>query len=30
MEVDPFDEDRLLFGFTNKVFNLKTGDFQPH
>ena len=30
MEVDPFDEDRLLYGFTNKVFNFKTKEFQPH
>ena len=29
-EVDPFDEDRLLFAFTNKVYNLKTHTFGPH
>ena len=29
-EVDPFDEDRLLFAFTNKVYNLKTHTFAPH
>ena len=30
LEVDPFDEDRLLFAFTNKVYNLKTRTFVPH
>ena len=29
-EVDPFDENRLLFAFTNKVYNLKTHTFAPH
>ena len=29
-EVDPFDENRLLFAFTNKVYNLKTRTFAPH
>uniref|UniRef100_A0A7S2FRZ1 SF3 helicase domain-containing protein n=1 Tax=Haptolina brevifila TaxID=156173 RepID=A0A7S2FRZ1_9EUKA len=30
LEVDPFDEERLLFCFTNKVFDFKTSDFKPH
>lgn len=30
MEIDPFDEDRYLYCFTNKVFNHRTGKFQPH
>jgi len=29
-EVDPFDENRLLFAFTNTVYNLKTHTFAPH
>ena len=29
-EVDPFDEERLLFAFTNKVYDLKTHTFAPH
>lgn len=30
LEVDPFDEEPLLFCFTNKVYNFKTNAFQPH
>lgn len=30
LELDPFDEDRYLFCFTNKVFNFKTASFQQH
>lgn len=30
LEVDPFDDDRLLFAFTNKVYNFKTRTLRPH
>ena len=30
LEVDPFDEERLLFCFTNKVYDFKTREFKPH
>ena len=30
LEVDPFDADRLLFAFTNTVYNFKTRTFAPH
>ena len=30
LEVDPFDEERLLFCFTNKVYDLAAGTFKPH
>ena len=30
LEVDPFDTDRLLFAFTNKVYHFKTRTFTSH
>ena len=30
LEVDPFDSDRLIFAFTNKVYHFQSGAFTPH
>jgi len=30
LEIDPFDEDRYLFSFTDSVYDFRTGAFRPH